>query len=1278
MRTSHVEFLSLNVITKDLDRPLPPPIQPGGVLRAAAARVDLTPELRSPLAGWGPKLPGTRRMRGTYGRLFASALVLDDGRGERVALVTADLHAGARYIAEHVAERLAAAPNCLHIGRLLLAGTHTHSGPGNMYGSVFYDAFASGELNGGLDGTWVDYCVERIAEAVRSACQQLAPARVGSGVARLWGWTRNRSLPAFLRNHPGLDELGVRAALRDLAFPDEPGGTLPAGLLLEHVALDPRLQCIWAEEVDARGAAVRPIGAFATFAMHGTMVPREMEVVSPDVLGWAARRAEQRVHAAWPVWTGRPHTDGAGPVMGLASGAIGDVDPQPPGTTLDQLRELRRSPEDVYRLVDEVGRALGDAFVAACTDARQRATTSLSLSPIYAEPEVRDARTTDGRKLALNARVGASMFAGSELGRGAPCFSEGLVDTSQPESDPHWPKAIPRELNPIADLYLRYQAPLLPLRIIKIGDAWVCGVPGEPTSWLSHQLERALRGAGAQRVLVAGVCGDYAGYLTTPAEYEAQHYEGASTLWGRFTGQWLVEQYAALAGGAPSAPTEKARFTFHPGQHATFTSPAPPGPEATPVWPRPARIDRALCDANGRLQLEGRWFAWAPQEERELGRRAWVTIHVFDGAVFRPFVWQGREVNDREFPFLLQTERRGDLVLYTWRVMLDEASPLSGQVVSFRVVGPRGVTVRPGAGETWPALRIVAPPRERGLEAPPVAVAGTPALPARRAPPAAMNLRPEQDPYAELLRRVDEAPETLSTWGAEDLLAFLGDDASAQRALIQAERMARARPEEIPAGLRDIPLVQGKYRPRTLDELQRLVAHGRTAGASVRVEGAGHSYREAVHGTGSQDLRLVLDGDFRAIQLLSTGVEDGEAFARVRVGGGCYMGHNPSDPTSTDSNSLSGRLEGWSRALPITGGITHQSIAGFLQTGSAGGSLVHGFADTIESFELLDGRGRLHTYQRGEDRFDAAGVAMGLMGVITSVTLRVPPTYLVEGHEENVEFADSLVAQDAVKPARLADALREVEYLHLNWFPQRYVHRVMQWIGHRVPMNGDVKPYKNLLRDKMTAVLAALALKIASGALHVDPESDSVQRLVGFILQRFLPIERRTFRDLWSRALPSDDQVDVDRVIKTYFTEVWLPVERTDEVLGILSRLWEDQAVAGNFAMELYGAKGSPFWLSPAYARDVVRVDPYWWAYSFGDARTHFTPYWNELLSCEGARLHWGKYLPLPGQHCGKIFFGQDFLRARYPRFDDWRMLRKELDPEGVFMTPYWAGVLGA
>ncbi|MBW2256872.1 MAG: hypothetical protein JRI25_20075, partial [Deltaproteobacteria bacterium] len=77
-----------------------------------------------------------------WGRLFANVLLVDDGHGERVALVTTDLHAGTRYLVERLAS-LVAPSTGLTIDRIVLAASHTHGGPGHIYGGRHFDAMVA-------------------------------------------------------------------------------------------------------------------------------------------------------------------------------------------------------------------------------------------------------------------------------------------------------------------------------------------------------------------------------------------------------------------------------------------------------------------------------------------------------------------------------------------------------------------------------------------------------------------------------------------------------------------------------------------------------------------------------------------------------------------------------------------------------------------------------------------------------------------------------------------------------------------------------------------------------------------------------------------------------------------------------------------------------------------------------------------------------------------------------------------------------------------------------
>ncbi len=344
--------------------------------------------------------------------------------------------------------------------------------------------------------------------------------------------------------------------------------------------------------------------------------------------------------------------------------------------------------------------------------------------------------------------------------------------------------------------------------------------------------------------------------------------------------------------------------------------------------------------------------------------------------------------------------------------------------------------------------------------------------------------------------------------------------------------------------------------------------------------------------------------------------------------------------------------------------------------GSAGGSLQHGFADVIQEIEFVNGKGEEQVAEPGSDLWSAVGVSMGLFGIITHVTFRLPQTFLVKGTEESFEFVDSTLGPGD-GTSHVESSLKDIEYYHVTWFPQKYVGRVMEWKGKQTE-TGDIVPYHHTLQSIMASLAAAGVLKITNAIVQREEPTDLDYKIMALLLKLFIPLDKpQSFCDLWYKTLPNDNQVPEDTIIKVDFTEIWIPVEKCQQVMDILEKMFQDNPKsAGSFAVEIYGAKESPFWMSMSHGSDVIRVDPYWWHYNEGNIRDFYAYYWDALLGIEGARLHWGKWLPLPGQKCGTIVFNQEWMSKAYPKYEAWMQLRAVSDPDQVFVSSYWRGIL--
>ena len=442
------------------------------------------------------------------------------------------------------------------------------------------------------------------------------------------------------------------------------------------------------------------------------------------------------------------------------------------------------------------------------------------------------------------------------------------------------------------------------------------------------------------------------------------------------------------------------------------------------------------------------------------------------------------------------------------------------------------------------------------------------------------------------------------------------------------------------------------HHPATEAELQKLVADARATGRPLRVIGTGHSVDVAI--LDPQGVHVALDR--------LDAVEFHEETMRVTVGGGCRLGGDPRTGAPAETG-LCRRLEerGW--ALPVTAGITHQTVAGFLMTGSAGGSRRHALTEQVVGLRIVDASGEVHQLEPGDELFDAAGVSMGLLGVVTAVTLQCVKRFDVEGTERIAPSAEL---------DTLAGLIATEEYARAYWWPQRGVDKLSIWTGRSLPGAASAarRPYR-LLPEIAGSMTPAQA--VAGTAIGLACRSGRWNRGLAALYNAFLPDgEHQEFRDAWWRILPQDDELD-ERFFESTWSELWLPAEATGDALARLREHYRTGGVAatGAYTLEIYGAPPSRFWMSPGYGRESTRLNICWHERSQGDPReTYFPQFW-DLLGDLDFRLHWGKHrFPDPVRATAHA-------RRAHPRLGDFLEVREKMDPDGVFLSDYWREQLG-
>ena len=435
----------------------------------------------------------------------------------------------------------------------------------------------------------------------------------------------------------------------------------------------------------------------------------------------------------------------------------------------------------------------------------------------------------------------------------------------------------------------------------------------------------------------------------------------------------------------------------------------------------------------------------------------------------------------------------------------------------------------------------------------------------------------------------------------------------------------------------------GFFHPASEAELIALVLMAAEQKLNCRVRGSAHSVSHAIYAdplskipnrtnwqkpTPGSGVEIMLDR-YRELRVIDEGLKI------VEVDAGIHLGADPSDPTGTATwpNSLLCKLDerGW--MLSNLGGITRQTVSGFTATGSSGGSVKYSFNDDILGFRVIDAAGKVHVLSRDDpdparrELFNAMVPNLGLLGVVSTLTLQCLDTYNVAGQESITTVDDCAIdlfgPGTADKPS-LEAFLREVEYARLLWWPQRGVEKIEVWQAQRTAPQPGFRPhhYEEFSNHPALSEVAVSLIYTVLGNLgdlsrtskQFDRTFDRAQQLLektagivrlgpfgkrlakticdtgqraaecavvplkpwAGLIERAIPVffptvlaifvkldadkggnekgEPQSFHDHAWAGLPMDSEAE-DQILPTGFTEMWVPLGRTEQVMRLLRRL---------------------------------------------------------------------------------------------------------------------------
>jgi L-gulono-1,4-lactone dehydrogenase len=273
--------------------------------------------------------------------------------------------------------------------------------------------------------------------------------------------------------------------------------------------------------------------------------------------------------------------------------------------------------------------------------------------------------------------------------------------------------------------------------------------------------------------------------------------------------------------------------------------------------------------------------------------------------------------------------------------------------------------------------------------------------------------------------------------------------------------------------------------------------------------------------------------------------------------------------------------------------------------------------------------------------FDAARVGLGALGIVTAVTFRVVPSFLLEAREEPMRWSEVI--------ARLDELTSENEHFEFYWFP--HTEGCLTKRNNRSA--GPPRPLprmRYLLDDEF---LSNTVFGVTCKLGHLAPAMiKPVNAVAGKALGS------RTYVDVAYRVFTSP------RRVRFKEQEYAIPRESLADVLAEVRALFARRDWRISFPIEVRVTPGDDPWLSTAYRRDSAYIAIH--VFYASPHQEYFRDV-EAVMTAAGGRPHWGK------MHTRSA----EYLRQAYPRHGDFVALRDELDPERRFGNAYLAQVLG-
>jgi len=334
--------------------------------------------------------------------------------------------------------------------------------------------------------------------------------------------------------------------------------------------------------------------------------------------------------------------------------------------------------------------------------------------------------------------------------------------------------------------------------------------------------------------------------------------------------------------------------------------------------------------------------------------------------------------------------------------------------------------------------------------------------------------------------------------------------------------------------------------------------------------------------------------------------------------------------------------KGW--CIPCLPDINTITIGGALATGTHGtsGKLLCEYM-TDCSIVLADGS--LKRINEKDEMIDAVRVSLGVLGVMSEITFKCEPIYTLhvkEGPEDDSEWLP-----------KIKERLQKHDFLRILWLP----HTDKGYVITGDKINPDTEIAENLgpayLRHRRTAS------KILYKYSHIFPWTTAIANKL--LYRGFFSSTKEHKGSLYQATVTKSRGSTIELAEWTIGLDKF---PKVFEELKTEINKWSNKSFI-HIPMDVRFVYKDKSWLSYAYGEDTVTMGCVSRNAATADTYEAFKSIEKVFLKY-GGKPHWGKRFTAKDAGISKI----------YSKWEDFKVLRKELDPTNKFLNPYLTELL--